>query len=131
MLCEYNKIKNMCTLKTFLKDNDYSNPQYGFMDENGNVVIKPQFFWALDFDESGYARVWANEDDSTYSLIDRTGKIVHKTPYTDIEDFDGGYAIVKKENLFGIVDTNYKEVVPCRFEEAYFFENYETLLKNK
>ena len=121
----------MSTLKSFLKDDDYLNPQYGFKDENGNVVIKPQFFWAFDFDESGYARVWVNEDDSTYSLIDRTGKIVRKTPYTDIDNFEGGYAIVKIDDYFGIVDTNYKEVVPCRFEESYFFENYDTLLKKK
>lgn len=125
----------MKQLKTFLKNNDYSNPQYGYMDEEGNVVIEPQFFWAFNFDESGYARVWVNKDDKTYSLIDKNGEIVRKTPYTDIMDFNNGYAMVQKaeknnERIFGVVDTNYNEVVSCVFDEFIVDEIIDIIRKN-
>ena len=130
----------MSKLEPFLKNNYYSNPQYGYMDEEGNIVIEPQFFFAYHFDESGYARVYVKEDDDNISIIDQVGKIV-TTPYVDVEDFKNGYAIVKKEDKeksddsedkykYGVVDTKYNEVVSCVFDSLTVDEILDAIRRN-
>ena len=125
----------MSKLEPFLKNNYYSNPQYGYMDEEGNIVIEPQFFFAYHFDESGYARVLVKEDDDNISLKNQAGKIV-TTPYVDVENFKDGYALVKKEDKdtgeykYGVIDTNYNEVVSCVFDEFTVDKILDIIRKN-
>lgn len=59
--------------------------KYGYIDENGKIIIKPKFISAMPFNE-GRAIVSANYDRiaNKYGLIDRSGNYIIKPEYNDI-----------------------------------------------
>lgn len=74
--------------------------KFGYMDESGNTVIKPQFTVAYPF-ENGMAKV---QKDNAWGYIGEDGKYVIKPEYTLIEDFNSqGIALVQKGSKYGYV----------------------------
>lgn len=65
---------------------------YGYIDKNGNWVIKPKFTGANDF-SNGLARVSMDYLKSGY--IDKTGKYVIPPKYDYAADFKYGFALVR------------------------------------
>jgi hypothetical protein len=62
--------------------------KWGYIDAEGEIVIKPQFDFAREFSE-GLALVILNK---TWSFIDTTGKVVFHAPCrADIHSFSGGF----------------------------------------
>ncbi len=57
------------------------NGKYGFIDKNGDFVIKPKFDDAWYFRE-GLAAVELN---GKYGFIDKSGKIIAKPEFDDID----------------------------------------------
>ena len=107
-LCE-----GMCkvsTLKLDLMDlayhSDYSEiaGTWGYIDENGNEIVSPQYIYANDF-EDGIA-------------------IVCKGKWTIDKKWDNEYNTGRywtEEELWGAIDKTGKEVIPCMFDEIKNF----------
>lgn len=65
-----------------------------------------------------------------WGYIDRDGELVIPYQYQDIflhMEFKDGYAIVKKNNLYGCIDVDGNEIVPCIYEE--YDEDVITFIK--
>lgn len=66
------------------------NPQYGYVDDNGNLVIKYAYQIAMPF-ENGRAKVKKGDK---WGYINEQGKAVIPIQYDNIEPFANGYARV-------------------------------------
>ncbi len=74
--------------------------KFGYADETGNVVIKPQYTKATFF-ENGMAKVCKGDK---WGYIDETGKPVIAIEYDEIDEFnDNGIALVKKGKKKGYI----------------------------
>jgi len=106
--------------------------KYGFINENGEEVIAPDYDRAMDFAKFGnagigYANVRINDK---WGLIDLTGKQVLAATYEYplvIDDFVDGYILTTNmypgsgggnKQLFGLLDKNFKEVYPIKFSSV-------------
>lgn len=67
--------------------------KWGYINEEGNFVIKAEFDNASDFKQNGLAVVRINEKDG---IIDRNGKFVVEPDFTYISDFYGKVAVASK-----------------------------------
>jgi hypothetical protein len=92
----------------------------GFIDKEGNWVIKPQFEAAKNFDAtSGLARVKKN---GNWMYVDREGKLMEiKTELYG--DFYEGLAKGKQNGLVGFFDAAGVWVIKPKFENARDFHN--------
>lgn len=77
--------------------------KYGYVNEKGEIVIKPSYDRALNFSADGVAIVGKEINDTTskYSAIDTKGKILFSfssNEYKDFGSFHNGYLPVKKDN---------------------------------
>lgn len=98
--------------------------EYGFINRNGDLIIRPQFEEALDFHE-GLAQVVFNAegDNPKYGFIDKTGNIVIEPKFkfglTDFSFSEGlavgvqgnGRALNPSSDKFGYIDKTGKFVI--------------------
>jgi hypothetical protein len=100
--------------------------RFGYVDKNGQVVIKPEYFVADDFSE-GLAAVRIEESaTSKYAFIDRTGSVVIPPQFDQAYSFSEGLAAVetgfraeggqKVAGKWGFIDKAGKFVISPRFE---------------
>lgn len=93
------------------------NDLIGFLHEDGSPAITPQYRAASTFSED--LAVVALDVDSfyvEYAWIDKEGNICLRNGYEYVYPFFNGYAVVKKYDRFGIIDTRGVEVVPIKYE---------------
>ena len=77
---------------------------YGFLDQNGEEVIKAQYADVTDFSE-GFA--WVCKEDSTPVSIDRSGKTVTRLPEAwQVMVYLNGYAAATSPETYYLVDKN-------------------------
>ena len=130
--------------------------QYGFIDHDGKMVIKPQYEYAFPFYE-GFAVV-KNYD--RYGMINLQNKEVFPIKYEILTsmfegrifagDNDGlamydnhfrqltepvytylvgkteGRILVMRDNKYGFLDESGKEVIPCQYDQAGLFKDDRT-----
>lgn len=75
--------------------------RYGYIDVSGNFVIPPTYEDAFGF-SGGLAAVELAE--GFWGFIDTSGKLRIGGDFSWVHDFEDGYAIVKKGNVYGLVD---------------------------
>ena len=81
------------------------NERWGYIDESGKFVIKPQFENASQFSE-GLAAV---EIENMWRYIDRSGKFASQRRFSQAGSFQNNIAIVRfAGNLDGLIDKNFK-----------------------
>ncbi|MBQ3474798.1 MAG: WG repeat-containing protein [Bacilli bacterium] len=67
--------------------------------------------------------------DKKYNYINSTGNLINDQLYDYIEDFNEyGYAIVAKDNNYGIIDKDGREIVPLKYNKVEFID--KDLFKN-
>ena len=79
---------------------------WGYVDKSGNVIIEPQFGYALPFSD-GVARVGSTGSLVTYGCIDTKGQWLFSTATLTVflsGDFQQGIAPAKVGYSFGLVD---------------------------
>ncbi|SMC88291.1 WG containing repeat-containing protein [Sporomusa malonica] len=92
--------------------------KYGYIDRDGNVVIKPIYLNAKDFAE-GVAPVKIQE--GTWSILNTKGEIIGTWKYVDeINAFSEGLAVVRKGAKYGYINKK-QLVIPVKFDNAYGF----------
>lgn len=88
--------------------------QFGFIDEIGNEIIKPQYQHANDFKE-GLALV--NTHDGKNQYIDKLGNIILTfTNYEDCYSFSNGLACIKLNGKYGFINKTGQVVIPVIFD---------------
>lgn len=112
---------------------DYVGEAYGYMNENGDMVIPFYFRWAEPFSkEYRVARVGVG---TFYSprceLINLEGKTLTSKWYSHIWPFYNGLAVVEDMDLqYGLINTDGEEIVPCsyRYIESFYGKRQLTVV---
>ena len=97
--------------------------KYGYLDSDGNVVIKPKYNYAEEFSE-GLAAV--ADTPSKWGYIDTTGRIAIKSKYFEAGEFVDGIALVSiakstDEDRWIYIDRDGKQLFNKEFQLAYSF----------
>jgi WG containing repeat len=101
-------------LCSFEIEHEDGRSERGYMDYQGNVVIRPNdFLYGTGFAE-GRAKVTIRNDKGDYELlIDRQGNsIVNPGEYDSISDVQGGLCRVVKGDNVGLIDRDGRIVIP-------------------
>lgn len=86
---------------------------WGFVDEQGNVTIEPQFVDATPFND-GFSIVVV-DDTGKKGAVDKTGQMVIAAEWHDLETFDRDYFRATDERgAVGLIDVQGNVVVPLR-----------------
>src|SRR6266850_292134 len=109
------------------------NDKIGFIDENGTVVIKPQFVGSMyggTYFSEGLAPVLTND---WWVYIDESGKLVLRTTFDSAGSFSEGLAPIcvaqtrvdntRDDLKCGYVDKTGKIVIAPRFDKAGVFRD--------
>lgn len=107
----YSQIKADTMLSEGLKGFE-SNGKWGFKDEQGKVVIKPQFE-AIGWFSEGLCNVKIS---GKWGFIDRQGIIVIQPKYGSARPFCNGYSVVVSQGLFGVIEKKGEETAPLKFK---------------
>lgn len=112
------KATNKVELKPKL---DTGSGKYGYVDNKGKWIIKPEFLDAKDFSEGlAVVRYYINSDVPFTGYIDSTGNEAFKTRYYGSYDFKNGYAaVLDKNDKVSIIDKKGKEVL----KTDYYYYN--------
>jgi len=101
--------------------------QYGFMDEEGGVVIDCQYEEVNEFHE-GLAAVMKN---GKYGTITPNNEVAVHFNYDLISDYQSGCAIIEKNRLFGLIDRSGKILIQPTYSEMQFVFSDLLLYKEK
>ena len=130
------------TYNGFVKVDENGN--VGFIDEDDNMVIMPEFEDAHDFSEGMAAVFRLNPDDKEATFYKKTkelrggfintkGELVVDIKFFDVADFSEGLAAVKtggyKDGKWGYIDKTGRIVIEARFDEAGEFKNGLAVVK--
>jgi hypothetical protein len=109
--------------------------KFGFIDAKGKEVIPCEYSYANHFSE-GIAVVQKGDK---YQFIDKTGKVVLDNSYCGIPSkFQEGFSVVGKEGekneyytqyVYGIIDKNGKEIIPCIYNTCNLFSEGLAVVK--
>ena len=100
--------------------------KYGYIDNNGSIIIEAQFDEAEDF-EYGSAVIIINNN---AGLINAKGEIIITPQFKDIYQVDSTrLKIQNKSGLFGLIDINGVEILKDTFK--YINEIYNTFYFTK
>ena len=92
----------------------------GFINKEGEIVIKPQFFFAAEFSD-GMALVSVDSEIKKNGYIDKTGKMVIKPRFAHCGLFHEGLAPVEIGNTYGFMDKTGTVVIKPEFDSAIGF----------
>lgn len=95
------------------------NLGYNFLDENGDFLIDGTLIDITRF-VNGYAGV--KIDSINWVFVDKEMKIISEK-YENVQPFSEGYAAIKKNNLWGYIDTTFQVKVVCKYNECSSFRN--------
>lgn len=83
--------------------------KWGYIDEKGNMIIKPQYDYARDFQDNGLAVVEIN---NKFGAIDESNNFVIEPKYGTITDFSEGRAQVTDNEGFKVIDERGEVLTP-------------------
>lgn len=119
-----------------------SNGLYGYIDLNGNLIIRCNYTWASNFSE-GLAKVvkqentkkvndpiWNFDQSFEFVYIDKKGETAISTPFSICGDFHNGRAYVMgKNNKYGFINNRGDEIIPCIYDEVRDFSDSIALVR--
>lgn len=103
-----------------VETNEHGKYSYGYLNKRGKVVIPITYETASDFVQ-GKAIVKTKE--SSFQLIDLTGKVLHSYPYAYVGNYGQGLLAFKRSNdgKLGYMDEQGKIVIEPKFSNAESF----------
>lgn len=99
------------------------NGLWGYIDDDGKVVIEPQYLRAYPFSD-GLAKVFDKQGEIKF--IDKKNKTILSPKYKQMGNFSEGLCAVNNEHLggsFGYIDKKGKVVIPFQHESAGDFKH--------
>ncbi len=95
--------------------------KWGMIGKRGNILA-PCEYDGIDFLENTNQRIVRTYvHNPKYGLIDTLGQLAVEAVYDDIGFFNEGRLAVKRNGLWGFVNHEGLEVIPCRFREVLGF----------
>ncbi|MCK4667350.1 WG repeat-containing protein [Candidatus Dependentiae bacterium] len=96
------------------------NNKWGYINEEGKMVIKPQFKYANDFSE-GYA--WIILNDKRHAIINtKAEKQFYIKEGYKVYEFHDGYLRFEYLESKGYMNTIGEEIIPCKYTKAWDFK---------
>ena len=92
---------------------------YGYLNPKGEVVIRPQYSYALDFSE-GLAAIYS---ENRYGFINAAGKMTIENDFDKVGDFHEGVAWVNIKKYYAFIDNKGKLLTPFIYTDATNFKN--------
>lgn len=128
----------------FMYDNAYSfkeglavvencDGDLGFINLSGKEVIPAKYCRANSFNEGlALVGIFSINDNIDYTFINKRGNIVIDcSKYDEVCDFKEGLAAVERNNLWGFINQNGKEVIPCKYNNVDdFYEGLAVVTNN-
>lgn len=108
-------------IKTINADN------WGFIDSSGKFIIKPQYDYAMDFQNNGLAVV---EKDNLQGLIDISGKYIIPPKYENITQFSEGLATIVDAKGFRVVDEKGNILSPKTYDYIGSYKDDRAMFGN-
>jgi hypothetical protein len=101
------------------------NNKWGFIDNNLNWAIKPDYKEVLDFSE-GFAAVKKLSDnvlltEFQWGYIDKSGTLKIQLKFEGAQPFSEGLAAVRQSKNWGFIDYSGRSVIPFKFDMAESF----------
>lgn len=98
------------------------NSRYGYIDQNGKIIIQPVYAEANDFHDGKALVQLVN---GAFVLIDQTGKIVGTFKYPKVSSYSEHLLVFKNKDseYLGYLDEKGVVVVKPQFGEAWEFKN--------
>lgn len=101
--------------------------KWGFVDQQGNIVVPFQYDWVWPFSEGLAAVKLKNK----WGYINQRNETVTPFQYSDAGSFKEGLARVEMNDKFGYIDKYGKTVTPCKYDlGADFCEGFASVLLN-
>lgn len=92
--------------------------KFGYIDQSGKIIIKPQFDFSDDFQE-GLALAVINH---RFCYINTKGKKVIKPGFDFAKDFQEGLAAIKINGKFGYIDKRGEIIIKPQFDDTSGFQ---------
>jgi hypothetical protein len=106
------------------------NGKWGFVDMSGNEAIPIELEYdQVDLFDDGLAKVTKMDIDGgtfaiKYGFIDFLGKeVIPLAKYDNVDHFCEGIVKVESNDLYGLVNKNGVEVVPCIYDTILYFKD--------
>lgn len=90
-----------------------SDGMFGWMDQTGNIVVKPQYT-NVGFFKEGLA--WA-EKNGKYGFVNKSNQVIVPFQFESVTDFEQGRSIVELNELYGCIDRTGAYTVPPQFKD--------------
>lgn len=107
---------------------------YGFIDKNGDMVIKPKFYaYRGGYEEfkDGYASPYILGKDK-WGLLDKKGNEILPFKYENRPSYSEGMILIREPGKSGFMDFNGNIKVPMIFDDAYnYSEGLAAVEKNE
>lgn len=100
--------------------------KWGFINIKGSFVIPEKYEDVVAFNKDGTCTVKMN---GKWGVIDKTQKVLIDMKYDAPLFFNNGYARAYRDGLYGIVNVNGTETVPCQYKDAWSI--YDNLMNVK
>ena len=71
---------------------------------------------------NGLAKIYVN--DNKYNYINKSGKIISNKDYDSVSDFSkNGFAVVGKDDLYGVIDSNGNEIIDLKYDKIKLLDD--------
>ena len=103
-------------LAAFSNINKVGDEKWGFVNKEGEIVIKPQFVQTLNFSDG---KCGVMNDAGDWGFINKEGNIVINYQFDKVKSFKSGKCVVKSSRKMGVIDENGKYIINPQFSDVY------------
>ncbi|RMH61418.1 MAG: WG repeat-containing protein [Bacteroidetes bacterium] len=100
--------------------------EWGYINENGRIMIEPQYQWAGPF-RDGRAHVY---DNWRHGFIDEAGEWIVEPRFQDARSFSEGLAAVKMDGRWGYIDRSGSFAINPQFREPGDFSEGRAFVRD-
>lgn len=107
----------------YVRPDNHIHGVYGLVDANGKELIPLRYRWWYTVNDNYIAMISEN---NSCDIFDKNGRLIAN--YQEIiglnddriNEFHSDYIAVMKDSKWGFVDGNFKTVIPCQYNDAFY-----------
>lgn len=97
--------------------------KWGLMENTGKELVACEYDGVQFLENTDNKIIKVYVEEPKYGLIDTLGQLRVNATYDELGQFSEGRLAVKRNDLWGFVNADGLEVIPCRFQEVQNFSN--------